>query len=56
MNEELKQAANEILANSNQSQEYKRRLTKLLQNVTDANYSDSDVLQVIELAEAAEEE
>ena len=56
MNDELKKAAEEVLSDSSQSQEFKRRLIKLLQNVATSNYSDSDVLQVIELAEVAEEE
>ena len=56
MNDELKRAADEILGKSGQSQEYKRRMLKLLENVTTSNYTDADVRQVIELAEDAEEE
>jgi len=56
MNEELKSAADEVLAKSGQSSEFKRRLLKLLENVTTANYTDADVRQVIELADIADED
>ena len=56
MNEELKKAAEEVLAASGQSVEYRRRLLKLLENVTTANSTDSDLRQVIELAQANEED
>jgi hypothetical protein len=56
MNEELKRAAEEILAKSAQSQEYKRRILKLLENVTTSNFTDADVRQVIELTAVREEE
>jgi hypothetical protein len=56
MNEELKKAAEEILSGSGQSQEFQRRLLKLLENVTTSNYHDADVRQVIELTDVSEEE
>lgn len=56
MNEELKRAAQDILSDSGQSQEFQRRMLKLLENVTTSNYTDADVHQVIELAEVGEEE
>lgn len=56
MNEELKKAAEEILSDSGQSQEFQRRLYKLLENVTTSNYDDRDVRQMIELTDVPEEE
>jgi hypothetical protein len=56
MNEELRKAAQDILADSGQSKEFQRRMLKLLENVTTSNYTDADVHQVIELANVEEEE
>ena len=56
MNEELTRAAEEVLANADQSAEFQRRLLKLLQNVTTSNYTDADVRQVIDLTEVDVEE
>ena len=56
MNDDLKKASLEILSDSDQSQEFQRRLLKLLENVTSSNYTDADVRQVIELAGITEED
>ncbi len=56
MNEELSKAADEILSEAGQSAEYKRRLLKLIENITTDNATDADVRQVIQLAEASEED
>ena len=57
MNEELKKAAQDILSQSGQSQEFQRRMLKLLENIaTASNYADPDVRQVIELVDTSEEE
>lgn len=56
MNPEIRRAAEEILADSEQSDEYKRRFSKLLENVTTGNYTDADIRQVIDLAELSDEE
>ncbi len=56
MNEELRQAAQEVLAQSGESEEYRRRMLKLLENVTAGSYTDADVRQVIDLANVPAEE
>lgn len=56
MNEELKTAVEEVLGYSGQTAEFKRRLTRLIENITAANHTDADVRQVIELAEVGEDE
>lgn len=56
MNEELKRAAEEVLGAANQPDEFQRRLLRLLQNVTTSNHTDTDVRQVVELAEVDAEE
>ncbi len=54
MNEELKKAADEILATSGESQEYRRRMLKLIENIVTSNYTDADVREVIDLASEGE--
>jgi hypothetical protein len=56
MDEQIKKAAEEVLKRTIQPAEYKRRLMKLLENVTADNYTDADVKQVIELASDSQEE
>jgi len=53
---ELQQAAETALAESNQSEQFKRRLMRLLENALTGNYMPSDVRQVVDLAELDEEE
>lgn len=56
MNEEIRRAAEEVLANADESDEYKRRLLKLLGNAISSNYTDADLRQVVELVETEDEE
>ena len=56
MNDELKTAIEEVLGYSGQDVEFKRRLTRLIENIVTANHTDADVRQVIELAEVGEED
>jgi hypothetical protein len=52
---ELQNAAAAVLAESDQSDEFKRRLIRLLENALTNNYMPSDVRQVVDLAEYDEE-
>jgi hypothetical protein len=56
MNEEIKTAAEEVLAKSSQSDEYKRRTLKLLHNAISASCPDADIRQVIDLFQGTDEE
>lgn len=51
---ELQQAATEVLARSDQPEEYKRRLVRLIENAIRDNLADSDVREVIQLADVDE--
>ena len=48
--DELRDAATAVLARSEQSDEFKRRLMRLVENATIGNLSDDDVRDVIRLA------
>ncbi len=48
---ELQEAALFVLAESDQPDEFKRRLLRLIENATRDNLSDSDVREVIQRAE-----
>ena len=53
---ELKDAAETVLAQSEQPEEFKRRLLRLIENATHDNLSDSDLREVIQRAEVDEME
>lgn len=53
---ELQEATLAILAKSDQPDEFKRRLLRLIENATRDNLSDSDVREVIQRAEVDEME
>jgi hypothetical protein len=53
---ELKDAAEAVLGRSDQPEEFKRRLLRLIENATHDNLSDSDLREVIQRAEADEME
>ena len=47
---ELKEAAESVLQKTEQPEEFKRRLLRLIENATHDNLSDSDLREVIERA------
>lgn len=51
---ELKDAAEAVLAQSDQPAEFKRRLLRLIENATHDNLSDSDLREVIQRADVDE--
>lgn len=53
---ELREAAEAVLKDVDQPEEYKRRLLRLLENATRDNLTDGDVRAVIQLAEVDEME
>lgn len=53
---ELKEAAEAVLGRSDQPEEYKRRLLRLIENATHDNLSDSDLREVIQRADVDEME
>jgi hypothetical protein len=53
---ELRDAAEAVLKDVDQPEEYKRRLLRLLENATRDNVTDGDVRAVIQLAEVDEME
>lgn len=52
---ELKDAAEAVLAQSEQPEEFKRRLLRLIENATRDNLSDSDLRELIQRAEVDEQ-
>jgi hypothetical protein len=53
---ELREAAEAVLKDVDQPEEFKRRLLRLLENATRDNVTDGDVRAVIQLAEVDEME
>lgn len=53
---ELEQAADSILAATEQPDEFKKRLKTLIENATRDNLADGDLRQVIQLADVDEME
>jgi hypothetical protein len=53
---ELQDAATEVLARSDQPEEFKRRLVRLIENAIRDNLADGDVREVIQLADVDEME
>lgn len=51
MYSELKSAADQVIARSDQPEEFKRRLLRLIENAAHDNLSDSDLREVIQLAD-----
>lgn len=56
MYNELREAADAVLAQSPQGDEFKRRLLRLIENATQDNLSDSDLREVIQRADVNEME
>jgi ABC-type amino acid transport substrate-binding protein len=54
-NTELKIAIENVLSKTNESEDYKKRLKKLIENFIDNSYSDDDIYNVLTLAQISEE-
>lgn len=53
---ELSTSIAEVMARSSETQEFKNRLQKLIENYFDGSYQDNDISELIDLVQLVEEE
>jgi len=53
-NKELEESIKEVMGNSKESNEFKRRFANLIKNAIDNNFTDKDIEDLIELARLEE--
>ncbi len=52
---ELKEAIDELVGSANETDEFKRRFTKTIENYFENNYQESDISELIDLVSISED-